>query len=370
MKALYDHQIFEGQVFGGISRYFFELMNRYYNNQILNFKLSLIYSDNHYLTGAPFSHHLSSHIIPSLPGKRCSNLQREFLHAANIHWSERQISKGNYDLFHPTYYDPYFLKYLKGRPYVLTVYDMIHELYPDMLSGDPTSDQKKIVVNRADIIIAISESTKKDIVKIFDIDPALIKVVYLATSLGNIKPDTTLVLPQRYILFIGNRTIYKNFIFFITSLSSLLKRDRSLHVICAGGGNFSEKEQNLLKKLNINKQVLYYSFNDSMLFQLYAKAQLFVFPSLYEGFGIPMLEAFSCGCPVAASFTSSLPEVGGDAAQYFDPTNATSLLDTVEEILNNQHLQESLKNRGYLRLKDFSWEKTAEDTERVYKMVV
>ncbi|ACL17479.1 glycosyltransferase family 4 protein [Methanosphaerula palustris] len=370
MKALYDHQIFERQTFGGISRYFFELMNRYYQNNTVNIKLSLIYSDNHYLKGAPFSHHLSSHQVPSLPGERGRNLRRNLLFTANFHWSRRQIAKGDYDLFHPTYYDPYFLNYLKGRPYVLTVYDMIHELYPEMFGKDFTTVQKRIVAERAEAILAISESTRTDIIRLFDIDPALVKVVHLATSLGDVKPDTTLTLPQRYILFVGNRTVYKNFNFFITSISPLLKKDRFLHVICAGGGMFSEAEKNLLKELNISKQVLYYTFNDSMLSQLYARAELFIFPSLYEGFGIPILEAFSCGCPVAASNTSSLPEVGGDAARYFDPMSATSLVDIVEEIVYDKPLQESLRRRGYLRLKNFSWEKTAEETRKIYEMIV
>jgi len=370
MKVLYDHQIFERQVFGGISRYFFELMNRYYQKQALTVKLSLIYSDNHYLRGAPFSRHLSSRQIPPLPGERGRDLRRNLLINANFHWSRRQISRGDYDLFHPTYYDPYFLKYLKGRPYVLTVYDMIHELYPDLFGHDCTTAQKRIVAERAEAILAISENTRTDIIRIFDIDPERVKVVHLATSLGDVKPDTALALPQRYILFVGNRTLYKNFNFFITAISPLLKKDRSLQVICAGGGRFSEREESLLKELDIAKQVLYYSFNDQMLAQLYTRAELFIFPSLYEGFGIPMLEAFSCGCPVVASNTSSLPEVGGDAARYFDPTSATSLTDTVEEVVYSNDLQEALRKKGYVRLKNFSWEKTAEETRKIYERIL
>lgn len=370
MKVLYDHQMFERQSFGGITRYFYELMNSYYNNNSLKFKLSLLNSDNHYLKDAPFSHHISSRRIPSLPGKRAHYYQQTLLSSANLLWSRHLIGKGDYDIFHPTYYDPYFVKYLNKRPYVLTVYDMIHELYPDLYRGDPTSEQKHLVIENATRIIAISESTKADIITFFDTDPGKIEVVHLASSLDAVVPDTGLELPQRYILFVGNRTLYKNFTLFIQSVQSLLKTDRELYVICAGAGSFSEAETEMLKDLGIQKQVLHYPIDDSILARLYARAEVFVFPSLYEGFGIPMLEAFSCGAPVAASRSSSLPEVGGDAAYYFDPKSPPSIADTVAEIVYSKSIQASLREKGYQRLKQFSWDKCAEETKKVYERIV
>ena len=123
----------------------------------------------------------------------------------------------------------------------------------------------------------------------------------------------------------------------------------------------------LLDDLKIKRKVLHYPIaNDSTLSQLYRKAILLVFPSLYEGFGIPILEAFSCGCPVAASNCSSLPEVGGEAVNYFDPYTPVSIQKVVEDIVHNKSLQDSLRMRGYQRLKLFSWEKTALKTKKVY----
>jgi glycosyltransferase involved in cell wall biosynthesis len=146
-----------------------------------------------------------------------------------------------------------------------------------------------------------------------------------------------------------------------------LDEEKYLYLICVGGGVFSDTEMHLLDDLKIKRKVLHYPIaNDSTLSQLYRKAILLVFPSLYEGFGIPILEAFSCGCPVAASNCSSLPEVGGEAVNYFDPYTPVSIQKVVEDIVHNKSLQDSLRMRGYQRLKLFSWEKTALKTKKVY----
>jgi glycosyltransferase involved in cell wall biosynthesis len=186
-----------------------------------------------------------------------------------------------------------------------------------MFPGDDTAAKKEIVIQNADAIIAISESTKKDIINIYDVDSSVIDVIHLASSLDSVELSKGLALPARYIVFVGNRSVYKNFNFFIRSVSLLLLNNRDLHIVCAGGTTFDRGELDLLKGLGIFGQVHHYPINDSILRTIYSRAELFVFPSLYEGFGIPMLEAFGVGCPVAASRSSSLPEVGGDAARYF-----------------------------------------------------
>jgi glycosyltransferase involved in cell wall biosynthesis len=282
-------------------------------------------------------------------------------------FSKNQIKNENFDIFHPTYYDSYFLKYLKTKPYILTVYDMIHELFPDMFKNDNTAIQKEIAIRRATKIIAISENTKNDIVKFYHIDPNKIVVIPLATSLCAQKPDSTLNLPQKYILFVGDRWTYKNFDFFIRSISDILSEENNLFLICAGGKLFSDNEIRLFEDLKIKSKVIHYSISDDRaLSYLYRKAIVFVFPSLYEGFGIPVLEAFSSGCPVAASNCSSFPEVGGDAIKYFDPRSSHSIQEVILDIVHNEAIQDSLRNRGYQRLKLFSWEKTALATKNVY----
>jgi len=366
MKILYDHQIFSLQQYGGISRYFCELYSHLLTIHTVQPEISVVYSDNRYYQEL-------FHPKRYLPdqknlGKYLNFGKNTVIYKINEYNCKNQIRRGNFDILHPTYYDPYFIKILKIKPYFITVYDMIHELFPDMFKRDNTAIRKKDVIESATKIIAISENTKTDIINFYDIDPKKIKVVPLATSLQKQLPDISLNLPQKYILFVGNRGGYKNFTLFLNSIFSLFHDEKGLYLICAGGGVFSDNEMQLLNDLKIKKRVIHYLLaNDSTLSQLYRKAILFVFPSLYEGFGIPVLEAFSCGCPVAVSNCSSLPEVGGDAVKYFDPNNADSIRKVVEEIVHNNYLQDSLRIKGYYQLEKFSWEKTAIQTQQIYE---
>jgi Glycosyltransferase len=328
-------------------------------------EISVVYSENAFYR--ELFHQKRYFSDQKILGKYMDLGKNILIYKINKSHCKKQIYQGKYDIFHPTYYDPYFLKYLKTKPYVLTVYDMIHELFPDMFEGDPTALQKKKVIECATKIIAISDNTKSDIIRFYDINPKKIEVIPLASSLQISTPDCSLNLPQKYILFVGNRGVYKNFAFFINSISSLLYTEKDLYLVCAGGGAFSDAELCFLEDLKIKMKVLHRPIiNDCTLSQLYRNAILFAFPSLYEGFGIPVLEAFSCGCPVAASNCSSLPEVGGEAVKYFDPKNSDSIQQVVEEIVHNDSLQDSLRLRGYERLKLFSWEKTALNTKKVY----
>jgi glycosyltransferase involved in cell wall biosynthesis len=287
--------------------------------------------------------------------------------------SKKFLIKGDYDIFHPTYYDPYFLKFLDVKPFVLTIYDMIHDIYPEMFSSrDRTAERKKLLAQKATRIIAISENTKRDIIRFFDIDENKIEVIYLANSINPSEStdDINIDLSKKYILFVGSRSGYKNFNLFIEAISTLLVEDAELNVVCVGGGNFKEMEKEKFKKLNIINKIFQYAANDYILAYLYQKAIAFVFPSLYEGFGIPILEAFSCGCPVIASDASSLPEVAGDAATYFNPKDKLSILDSTQQVIYKKDLRMQLLNKGYQRIKQFTWKKTAHQTKKLYEGIL
>ncbi len=363
MKILYDHQIFSAQRYGGISRYFIELYSHLLSMDTVQPEISVLYSENFYYQ--EFFHMRQYLPVNNFFGKKT------LLNKINECVSKSRIIKGNFDIFHPTYYNPYFLKILKNKPYVLTVFDMIHEIHPELFKGDPTPIQKKHLVEFATRIIAISENTKKDIIKFYNIDPAIITVIPLATSLHIQNSEISSKLPQKYILFVGNRNLYKNFDFFIKSISSFLCDQKDLYLICAGGGIFSDDEIKLIERLNLMRRVFHYAItNDNILSQLYQNAILFVFPSLYEGFGIPILEALSCGCPVAASNYSSIPEIGGDAVMYFNPNDSSSIEKVVGEILLDKELQNTLRIRGYQRMKLFSWKRTVEMTKTLYEDII
>jgi len=367
MKVLYDHQIFTSQIYGGISRYFFELIKYFNNDDKIECELSLKYSDNYYLKKLNSLTHKTFLENYSFKGKH------RLLNILNKKVSKKYISKGDYDIFHPTYYDPYFLDYIGKKPFVLTIYDMIHEIYSEMFSSkDKTSGRKKTLAQKATKIIAISENTKKDIIKFLGIGENKIEVIYLGNSFNIDKDDKTMniMTPEKYILFVGSRRGYKNFELFIEAISPLLNNDVKLNVVCGGGGKFNDKEIEKLKNLKIKDKVFYYSGSDSVLAYLYQKAIAFVFPSLYEGFGIPILESFACGCPVICSGTSSLPEVAGDAAIYFDPTDKLSIQNSIHKVIYDDELKNNLISKGTERIKEFTWKKTAKKTKVLYEDIL
>ncbi|MBS4062393.1 MAG: glycosyltransferase family 4 protein [Bacteroidetes bacterium] len=366
MKILYDHQIFTSQKYGGISRYFFELVCEFKLTQGIEIELPLLVSNNHYIADKKVVKY-----IDFLPNKTFRGKGRIF-NLFNKPYCVLKLKKQNFDVFHPTYYDPYFLDYLGDKPFVLTVYDMIHEKFSEMFSSnDNASQQKRLLVEKASKIIAISESTKKDLIEYFGTDASKIEVVYLGNSMFP-KPNSNLSIemPKNYMLFVGSRSVYKNFERFIKGVASILNQNKMLFVVCAGGGKFTSKEIKLLSDLDIVNQVLQYNLDDESMAYFYKNALAFIFPSLYEGFGIPVLESFACGCPLLCSNVSSLPEIAGDGAHYFDPYSEESIKNAVLEVLENTTLREDLIRKGYERLKRFSWKQTAEQTNKIYKSLL
>jgi len=387
MKILYDHQIFYRQNYGGVSRYFCELMNRFSTDPDIHFTLSLRYVQNDNLEHFPqldkfwskrYSFLYNSPVVSMIQKKVRFNALNFGLNVLinNRGESIRLLQEQDFDIFHPTYYEPYFLPYLGKKPYVVTVYDMIHELFPRYFkSGDQTKVWKKHLIENAGAVIAISENTRQDIVKFTDADPDHIHVIYLGNPFEHdsapIGPSTdSPVFEKPYLLFVGGRPAYKNFDLFIESVAGMLRDDEGLHVVCAGWLPFSSREKKVFEELKISPKVHHVKINDRVLKNLYRNARAFVFPSLYEGFGLPVLEAFSCRCPVIMSNASSLPEIGGDGAAYFNPDDRESIRSAVERVLMNEQYRQDLIQEGSERLKFFSWEKTAVLTKKVYTGLV
>jgi glycosyltransferase involved in cell wall biosynthesis len=366
MKIQFDHQIFASQKYGGISRYFYELMKEFDKLEDIQTDTSLLLSNNYYISDKKYVNYIEFFPKTEFRGKqRLANL-------FNKPNTIMKLKKQDFDIFHPTYYDTYFLKYLKNQPFVLTVYDMIHEKFSDMfLPTDKTSEQKRLLVEKATKVIAISESTKNDLMGLFGTDASKIEVVYLGNSMfPKINTSVEIEIPKKYLLFVGSRGAYKNFERFIKSVASILKADKELFVLCTGGGAFNPSEIELFSELSIEKQVLQYNLDDDSLAYFYQNAIAFIFPSLYEGFGIPVLESFACECPLLCSNTSSLPEIAGDGALYFDPYSEESIKNVVLEALENDELRKSLVLKGQARLKNFSWKQTAVKTKRIYESVL
>ncbi len=382
MKVLYDFQIFAMQKFGGISRYFFELLKNHHDHDV-HAHVSAEYHKNSYLSvkKKPLEIKQSLGYFGSrpFPGRglmaRAVDIFRrpKNPYLENMHDTIFHLTNGNYDIFHPTYYDNYFLDYLGNTKFVLTVYDMIHEIYPEMMSlTDMTLNRKANLVNKADHIITISNQTKYDIINFYAIPEKRITVIYLAGNLspGNIDYDRVKDIPARYILYVGNRRSYKNFYFMILSLSKILKEDSSLHLICTGIP-FYQKEIDFFKKLHINsKQIMHICADDALLHYLYSRAIFFVFPSLYEGFGIPVLESFACGCPAVISNIPAFREIAGDAAYYIDPKSVSDIRQACKVMIENKNERKKYIIKGYERAKMYSWNITVRKTFECYKSML
>lgn len=366
MRVLYDHQIFTNQKFGGISRYFFELIKRFEGVEN-SCDVASLFSNNAY-----YNRGVNENLKEFFPNIDFRGKHR-ILSYINQSKSNSLIKKSNFDVFHPTYYDPYFLKNIINKPFIVTFHDMIHEKlssqFEDLKSDTRIFDNKKRLLEHSAKVIAISETTKQDIIEIFGVDSEKIEVIYHGNSLSSTIINYNRIVNEDYILFVGNRSIYKNFNFFVTAIADLLVNN-NLKLICAGGGDFTQKELSLLKSLNIQNQVVFKMIiNDYVLANYYEHALFFCFPSLYEGFGIPVLEAFACGCPVLLSNGGSLPEIGGDAALYFESTNKDSLLSEANKLLSDEYLRKNLVVKGNARLKQFSWDKSYQAHLKVYESV-
>jgi glycosyltransferase involved in cell wall biosynthesis len=364
LKVLFDYQHFTEQQHGGITRYFATLINEIKNRDDVDYQIASLYTRNYYLDHLKFP--LNN---PAGDFFFERKLKRQI--KWNRRYSQYQLQTGHYDVFHPTYYHPYFLKYNK-KPFVITVHDMIHEKFTadfNTRHDAPIAAYKQEVVAKADKIIAISHSTKRDLIELLNVPEKKIELIYHGIALGNavIKTAAQLSLPEEFILYVGNRNTYKNFHRFAEAVAGVMKQHKNLFLICAGGGRFSDNELKYLTQLNIIQRCIRLNVNDDELAELYQRARAFVYPSLYEGFGLPILEAFQNQCPVVCSNTSSFPEVGGDAALYFNPINTDEITQSILHVLADDSLRIKLIETGKNRVLQFPLQGCMEQTINLYK---
>jgi glycosyltransferase involved in cell wall biosynthesis len=368
MKVLIDPQTFNEQKFGGISRYYTELYHLLRQNDQIDADIPLLYTDNIHFKESPLFQESYQNKYSILI--RYSRILRPFLprklkkkNTANL---LELLEKGDFDVFIPSYYDPYFLPLIKDKPFVVTVHDMIYELFPKYFpADDPTAANKKLIMEKATRIIAISENTKADILKIYPhIPESKIDIVHMAYSISDTS-ESPKNLPDRYLLFVGNRSVYKNFGFALRAVAPILKNNPDLFFVCAGGNPFNPKELTMIAQLGLSRQLIQQNFHDNELSAYYSRSQCFIFPSEYEGFGIPVLEAMASKCPVILPYHSSFPEVAGDAGFYFELNNEEDLRKKVEYVLTDTAARSVYIARGLKQAGKFSWEKTAAETVEV-----
>jgi glycosyltransferase involved in cell wall biosynthesis len=367
-KVVYDHEVFSSQKFGGVSRYFCEIATR-------------IGQRNHWRTQVVAPLHFNRHLASS-------NLSTIGIYIPNphprldpiYHWASNIVAPmamamSSPDLIHQTYFADRQRR--SNVPVVITVYDMIHELYPQYFSdNDTTRQRKRESVFAADRIICISHNTAKDLTECLGVPSAKITVTHLGFSavFGRQRESQNSLMQSSnrpYLLYVGQRGGYKNFGRFLEAYASSAPLVRNMDVIAFGGNPLTKKE--LIRNADFRLRpdaIRHVAGDDEALAAYYSGARAFVYPSEYEGFGIPPLEAMSCGCPVICGGGSSIPEVVGTAGEYFDASNVESIRTAIEHVALSDIRCSELISAGYAQCQRFSWDKCADETLNAYRLVL
>ncbi len=383
MKVLYDYQAFDMQDHGGVSRCFAELYS--HRPETLEAEIAVKETDNVYLQALGFPKrgdtyrefmnledsklkHLLFKLSYNIKYSQFSRLDRN--PKLNICESVYRLKKGDYDVFHPTFFDGYFLDYIGNRPFVVTIHDMIPELFPNYFPKDDIQIlQKKAVIPKATHFIAVSEQTKKDFIAITGTPEDKVSVVYHGADEEPYVPSENVAYDYEYILYIGTRYHYKNFAAFCRDCLPILKRHPDLKVICTGVP-FKHEELYFFDAFGVRDRFVHrFADTQQELMDLYHNAVAFVYPSQYEGFGIPILEAYKADCPVLLNDNGCFREIAGDAAVFFRMNGTDS--DFEETFETFYHLDSNEKTamlkKQRRRLKDFSWNQSAQTLKDVYQ---
>ena len=292
----------------------------------------------------------------------------------------RTLRRLRADLYHSPYY---LMPYWPGVPTVVTVYDLIPLLFPQHVS--PTARllfrwMTALALRAASRVIVISQATRRDLLTFYHLPPQKVTAIPLAADPGFHPPPPAEVnrvrrkydaLPENYLLYLGINKPHKNLVRLIDAFSRFTFHVSRFTLVIAGAwdSRYPEPRQRA-EALGLENVVRFLGpVPEADLPALYSGATLFVFPSLYEGFGLPVLEAMACGTPVVCSNTSSLPEIVGEAALTFDPLDVTEMAAKIEEALHDEALREEMRGKGLQQAAKFSWERTAQETLKVYREV-
>ena len=365
MKIKFDYQVFIAQKYGGISKYFYylarelnlaniqaDIVSPLYINRLIN--------DDRYVHG----------IYVNIKSKYLLRLAKYY----NMMFDFLFLSSRKYHIVHRTYYSVISgSKVFKHNKNILTVFDMTHEIYPEYFKDSKkVSYFKKKSCLEANKIICISYSTKKDLMKYFKISENKINVIHLGldnTIFKKFDKAKKINLPvENFILYVGQRSGYKNFITLLKVYASNSEINRDLKLVVFGGEEATADEKKIIRNYKISDKVIFLTGDDYFLSDLYNRASVLVYTSMYEGFGLPVLEAMACGCPVIAFNGSSIPEVAGNACLLLeDILDESELTLNILRIKNEKNLRSKLISDGLEQAKQFSWKKCAQETLTVYK---
>ena len=355
LSVAFDHSIFAAQRQGGVSRYFCELASNLSAGGVdVSIRAPIFVTDA--LRGSHANVRIEGAHVPVFPGVTLlGNV------AASI-WRGTQTA----DIVHATWYPD--RRPVGAKIFAITIHDMIAETYPEQVrAAERQSRLKAAAASQADLVLCVSENTKRDVVRLLGINEHKIAVTPLASRIGSL-PPASFASDVPYILYVGQRGGYKNFdALALAFLSSSLLRNH-FRLLCFGGGPVTTQERELISKAPASGagSIHFLSGNDQLLAAVYRGAVAYVCTSLYEGFGLPVIEAMSCGCPVVASSGGSIPEVGGDAAEYVAAPTNEAFRALLERLLFDAERLMELSKHGLARSQEFSWQTTAQVTLDAY----
>jgi glycosyltransferase involved in cell wall biosynthesis len=365
MRILYDHQVFSMQNTGGASRYHYELMR--YLATVPGVQTNVFLG----MTGSilPFRGLSSAQVRvmalhgPGRPGK-WRYIGNELLGNSVVPFL------GKMDVYHPTSYR--LMPMVRSRRIVITHHDCTPERFPEVFRYmKKITRAKQPLYSKADRIICISEASRQDLLKFHNVDPAKTRVIHHGFRPLPRCPAMAKSLHERlkreYILYVGLRPIYKNFVGLLKAFCESGLHD-SLNLLVIGGGPFTPEEIELTQRLHLDKSVVSMPrVSDAFLAEAYAAAKLFVYPSLSEGFGFPPLEAMSAGCPVLASNSTAIPEVCQDAPFYFDGADQECFTRALLRAVSDEEARRQAIQKGRRVVAQYSWEKCGEQTLALYR---
>ena len=363
MRIGFDHQAFCLQKTGGISRYFFHLAEQL---AILGQDVGVfsLFYRNQYARQLPPKLLHGSYVKDYPP--RCADVAVSL----NGLLARRQLRAWQPDIVHETY----FSNTRSGSdniPTVLTVFDMIGELGLD--ADVPTSaalkqSKKYLAVKRADHIVCISEQTRQDLIRLYEVAPEKTSTIHLGCKFDVAAEKKITNVDRPFLLYVGLRSGYKNFTRFVQAVAACVQLREQFDIVAFGGGPFAQAEYALIQELHLRSdQVRHVSGDDATLIQNYRNASALIYPSCYEGFGLPPLEAMANRCPVVSSHASAMPEVIGDAAEFFDPLDLDSIASAIQKVVQSQARTNDLIAKGLIRVQQFTWETCARQHLALYK---
>lgn len=383
MKVLYDYQAFEMQDFGGVSKCFCELISNLPED--VKTEIAIKQSNNVHLKESKLVDGLEPFVInekiwrAKIHFRRTHQLYLLLTRFGLLKGAEyynhgmaiKALKEQNFDVFHPTFFNSYFLKYLGEKPWVFTIHDLMPELFPQFFG---TKDEqilfKEKYLKYASAVVAVSNTTKQDLMRIVGIPDNKITVIYHGGPEIEVIKDKPLI-EEPYFLYVGMRSSYKNFKQTVFDFKEFHKEHKDVKLVCTGS-DFTLEEKQLFVLLGLNRAIVHFKANDIQLKNLYANAIAFIYPSLYEGFGMPILEAYAYGCPVMLNDIPVFREIADDAAMFFKSNEQGSdLSKLLEDVFNlsAEERQEMITN-GYNQLSKYSWKKSAEKLADLYKSLI